>query len=183
MSAMTDLTIKDTIIRLIATYDGMTVEHAVKHLTLTKADLLPPWRRVVNEVNLIFKEQHIALIYENERLRAALSVSKDPCIYCKLPAEDFNKCEFGFPGCSRADDILGCPHLGAALNAEINLKCAKEVAEKLGRMKALEEICSLMLPGADRAFVELLITQTQKDIIQLEGTQDDKADGNGYISQ
>jgi len=52
---------------------------------------------------------------ENERLRAALANSKDPCIYCSLPADEFAKCKLGFPGCSRADDMAGCPELGARL--------------------------------------------------------------------
>ena len=52
---------------------------------------------------------------ENAQLRAALAVSKDPCLYCQLPADEMAKCESGFPGCGRADDLMGCPHLGAAM--------------------------------------------------------------------
>ncbi|WP_197689302.1 hypothetical protein [Bradyrhizobium erythrophlei] len=55
---------------------------------------------------------------ENVRLRAALARSKDPCVYCSLPAEELFKCNSGFPGCSRADDVMGCPELGAMLRAE-----------------------------------------------------------------
>lgn len=52
---------------------------------------------------------------ENTRIRAALAVSKDPCIYCSLPAEDWAKCQHGFPGCDRGDDAMGCQELGASL--------------------------------------------------------------------
>lgn len=52
---------------------------------------------------------------ENDRLRAALANSDRPCVYCTLSAEDWNKCQSGFPGCARADDAVGCPELGAML--------------------------------------------------------------------
>lgn len=48
---------------------------------------------------------------ENTKLRAALAHSKEPCVYCQLPADEQAKCESGFPGCARADDQMGCPHL------------------------------------------------------------------------
>lgn len=54
---------------------------------------------------------------ENDRLRAALAQSDQPCAYCTLPAEEWAKCTSGFPGCSRADDAMGCPELGASLKA------------------------------------------------------------------
>lgn len=44
------------------------------------------------------------LIAENTRLRAALAVSKDPCRYCQLPADEIAKCK------------SGCPEFVAALN-------------------------------------------------------------------
>ena len=52
---------------------------------------------------------------DNTHLRSALAVSKDPCRYCQLPAEENEKCRSGFPGCDRADDMMGCPELGASL--------------------------------------------------------------------
>ena len=55
---------------------------------------------------------------ENTRLRAALASSKDPCLYCQLPKGEMAKCRSGFPGCARADDLMGCPELGAALEVE-----------------------------------------------------------------
>ena len=42
---------------------------------------------------------------ENDKLRYILAVGSDPCIYCTLPASDMPKCERGFPGCGRMDDI------------------------------------------------------------------------------
>lgn len=55
---------------------------------------------------------------ENTRLRAALAVSRDPCVYCSLPAERMAACPKGFPGCGRADDLMGCPELGASLELQ-----------------------------------------------------------------
>jgi transposase-like protein len=52
---------------------------------------------------------------ENNNLRAALAHSELPCAYCSLPVEDWGKCKSGFPGCARADDASGCPHLGDGL--------------------------------------------------------------------
>lgn len=59
-----------------------------------------------------------AMEEESTRLRAALANSPGACVYCTLPKEDWGKCPHGFPGCSRAEDSLGCPHLDASLHAE-----------------------------------------------------------------
>lgn len=55
---------------------------------------------------------------EITRLRAALAMSEGPCIYCSLPRERWAECSHGFPGCSRGDDAVGCPELGARLELE-----------------------------------------------------------------
>lgn len=55
---------------------------------------------------------------ENTRIRAAYANSDQPCPYCSLSIEDWNKCASGFPGCARADDIQGCPNLLAKLRAD-----------------------------------------------------------------
>lgn len=75
-----------------------------------------------------------ALTAENKLLRAALANSELPCVYCSLPASDMAKCESGFPGCERAEDALGCPHLGASLkldeltaeNAQLREQCRQQ---------------------------------------------------------
>ena len=54
---------------------------------------------------------------ENDRLRAALANSDQPCAYCSLPRDEWAKCSDGFPGCGRADDAMGCPELGAVILA------------------------------------------------------------------
>jgi hypothetical protein len=64
----------------------------------------------------------IALMDENDRLRAALAHSKDPCVYCSLPAEEMAKCRAGFPGCARADDMMLCPNFYAAFELEMRDK-------------------------------------------------------------
>lgn len=58
------------------------------------------------------------LLAENTRLRAALAQSKGACVYCSLPAEEWARCQSGFPGCARGDDALGCPELGARMEAD-----------------------------------------------------------------
>jgi hypothetical protein len=55
---------------------------------------------------------------ENIRLRAALANSNGACVYCTLPKEQWAECRSGFPGCARADDVMGCPELGAALELQ-----------------------------------------------------------------
>jgi hypothetical protein len=64
------------------------------------------------------KERLAEATAENTRLRAALANSKDPCAYCSLPKNEWSKCVKGFPGCDRADDAMGCPELGARLEAD-----------------------------------------------------------------
>lgn len=73
---------------------------------------------------------------ENNRLRAALASSKDPCVYCQLPKDEMTKCRSGFPGCARADDLMGCPELGAALEVE---RLERELAESEHRIRTLIE--------------------------------------------
>lgn len=74
---------------------------------------------------------------ENTRLRAALATSKDPCTYCQLPKEEMAKCRSGFPGCARADDLMGCPELGAALEVD---RIERELDEARTRIKELADI-------------------------------------------
>jgi hypothetical protein len=66
---------------------------------------------------------------ENTRLRAALANSELPCVYCTLPAGEIAKCASGFPGCARADDATGCPHLGAGYILELTRKRLREILE------------------------------------------------------
>jgi hypothetical protein len=51
---------------------------------------------------------------ENTRLRAAIAQGTSACIYCSLPKAEWSKCKSGFPGCTRGDDAMGCPELGAS---------------------------------------------------------------------
>jgi hypothetical protein len=68
---------------------------------------------------------------ENGRLRAALAKSKDPCPYCSLPAEDMAKCRSGFPGCGRADDMLGCSEFAAMLELHARTEAEGPLKEAL----------------------------------------------------
>lgn len=46
------------------------------------------------------------LTIENNLMRKLIADSELPCVYCQLPAADMNRCEHGFPGCARADDMM-----------------------------------------------------------------------------
>lgn len=75
---------------------------------------------------------------ENTRLRAALAQSDQPCAYCSLPADEWEKCAHGFPGCDRADDAMGCPELGARMELE-------KIAQRV-RAETIEE-CAKVADG------------------------------------
>lgn len=68
---------------------------------------------------------------ENTHFRASLAMSKDPCVYCQLPAEEMSKCRSGFPGCGRMDDKMGCPEFGASmLTDDLKAQLATAVRER-----------------------------------------------------
>lgn len=48
---------------------------------------------------------------ENDKLRGLLAWGNDPCIYCGLPRDQMARCQSGFPGCARADDMVAVPDL------------------------------------------------------------------------
>jgi len=79
--------------------------------------------------------EHRALLAENTALRSALANSPGACVYCQLPANEMNRCAFGFPGCGRADDMQGCPHFGTS---EIPEDIQEQHVALLARVEALE---------------------------------------------
>lgn len=63
---------------------------------------------------------------ENDTLRTVLAkLPQSPCVYCGLT--DISKCAHGFPGCSRADDIM----CGEDIVFTRLLKDNRELKEKL----------------------------------------------------
>jgi len=56
-------------------------------------DLAPSWN-----------DELAAVKKENDTLRGLLGNSAKPCPYCGLASEDQGLCQYGFPGCMRADD-------------------------------------------------------------------------------
>ena len=77
---------------------------------------------------------------ENDRLRAKLGNSPEPCAYCALPADKLLDCHMGFPGCPRADDMMLCGHFGAAMEAaglRADLDAERRKVEALERDAAL----------------------------------------------
>ena len=73
------------------------------------------------------------VVRENTLLRAALAHSDHVCLYCVLPADQMSKCIKGFPGCDRADDQMGCPHLAAGMAFEDFKKRALPILERYAR--------------------------------------------------
>jgi hypothetical protein len=61
------------------------------------------WDAEVGHANRHWKNAREATA-ENTKLRAILARSKEPCLYCGLT--EMSKCERGFPGCGRMDDIM-----------------------------------------------------------------------------
>lgn len=72
---------------------------------------------------------------ENTRLRAALAQSDQPCAYCSLPRDEWAKCKNGFPGCDRSDDAMGCPHLGASLEADRHRAALQKIRDEIAADK------------------------------------------------
>lgn len=68
---------------------------------------------------------------ENDALRGMLANRGGPCVYCALPQEDWLKCRDGFPGCSRVDDAMLCPHVGASLDADRRVQELEMAVESL----------------------------------------------------
>lgn len=85
---------------------------------LAKADYEAERAGDIENENDNLRARLAALESDNTRLRAALAQSDQPCAYCTLPKEEWAKCQSGFPGCSRADDAMGCPELGARMEIE-----------------------------------------------------------------
>ena len=77
------------------------------------------------------------------RLRAALATSKDPCVYCQLPAEEMSMCRTGVHGCGRADDLVGCPEIGASLE---NDQLRARIRELKAALKPFADAASVYDP-------------------------------------
>lgn len=87
---------------------------------------------------------------ENDKLRAKLGNSPEPCAYCGIPADKLLECRHGFPGCPRADDMMLCGHFGAAMEAD-------EVREALAaEVERLREIARDAAEYATRHQAEVL---------------------------
>lgn len=103
------------------------------------------------ELDKALEENH-RLRDENDALRAAWGNSDKPCLYCDLSAQDLARCQLGFPGCGRADDMIMCPHFAAELSVQEDLEKA---------YLALSKIKSLDLDRHD----ELLILEIINSVL------------------
>ena len=81
---------------------------------------------------------------ENARLSVVLAQSDQPCAYCSLPRDEWPKCAAGFPGCSRFDDSLGCPELGARLKVE---QLEAEIVRLRAAIEAVPEPINILFDG------------------------------------
>lgn len=52
------------------------------------------------------RDMVLRLTIENDHMRKLLADADVPCMYCHLPRADMGKCQSGFPGCARADDMM-----------------------------------------------------------------------------
>ena len=94
---------------------------------------------------------------ENTRLRAALATSKDPCVYCQLSYEDMGECRAGFPGCARADDLVGCPEFGAMMTNQLMTEELTAAREEIAKLRdALEVVKRAAIGGSSyQAFKDI----------------------------
>lgn len=92
-----------------------------------------------------------AVLKENELLRAAIANGSGACMYCQLAAAEIDKCASGFPGCARADDAVGCPEFGAAMQfAELKALCEKatQAESTESKLACLKEINAWLIGAA-----------------------------------
>ena len=118
IEAMVDCVLRDD-------YSGVFFEEAYKKNLLARQAIAQAIKRAREEG----QGEVRSLAKENDRLRAMLANSQQACIYCDLAQTEWNKCEHGFPGCARADDAMLCPHVGACLKAEGELKRIQGIIE------------------------------------------------------
>ena len=97
-----------------------------------------------------WKAKYEALSVENDKLRVLLATSNANCAFCGLPAAEMAKCASGFPGCSRADDMILCVH-----------PTRQDLLEENERLrKALGEIAAVTSQlGPDRASSQYMAEQ------------------------
>ena len=87
---------------------------------------------------------------EVDKLRVLLAASNANCAFCGLPAAEMAKCASGFPGCSRADDMILCVHPTRQDLLEEN----ERLREALGQIAAVTNQL-----GPDRASSQYMAEQ------------------------
>lgn len=111
---------------------------------------------------------------ENIRLRAALAQSELPCVYCALPADEWAKCEQGFPGCGRADDAMGCPELG-------NRMRLVEAEARVKKLEARLTVTDEMVERAAKAIAKTFLVSSNSDEVWMMGSGSHCVEFSGLI--
>lgn len=88
---------------------------------------------------------------ENDTLRVLLAKGKGPCVYCQLPAEDIAKCQFGFPGCGRMDD------LAIEINSAVESRLEKLYLDLMEERDTLRAALALAIPARAVPSVDQII--------------------------
>lgn len=63
----------------------------------------------VISITELHTQQLASLRRENDTMRSIIAFSDLPCMYCGLAKAEMGRCQSGFPGCARADDIMNAP--------------------------------------------------------------------------
>ena len=96
---------------------------------------------------------------ENDTLRVLLATSNANCAFCGLPSAEMAKCANGFPGCSRADDMILCVHPTRQDLLEENERLRKALGEiaaatnQLGPDRASSQYMAEQAYGIASAFL------------------------------
>ena len=121
---------------------------------------------------------------ENDKLRVLLATSNANCAFCGLPAAEMAKCASGFPGCSRADDMLLCVHP----TRQDLLDEAERNAARVGEARAVEalrKVVTAVLPHEEDTWTMegSALRHVHRVLDQYEPTLDNQPSAPDWLAQ